>query len=285
MWLRRLWWCRRFHGAQVWLAGCGAVASAVSLAVAPPVSAQDGATRFEEVGRFSTEEATQGVAVDAGHFYAISNRRIGKYDKHTGQRVGGWEGAADGPIIHLDSGVVLDGLLYCAHSNYPGVPMVSSIEIFETDTLTHVGSHSFGIFGGSATWVDRADGFWWVAFGHYAGRGGVPDQGPAWTNLAKFDDSWRRVGGYVYPGQVVERFQAMSNSGGAWGEDGRLYATGHDEAIAFVLSLPTAGSVLDLQVTLPLTSEGQGIAWDRTQPGTLYSILRSSREVVVSTLR
>ena len=265
--------------------GFGLFAFTFGLSAAPSVSAQDSSSRFEEVRRFSTEEATQGVAVDERHFYAISNRRIGKYDKHTGQRVGGWEGARDGPIIHLDSGIVLDGLLYCAHSNYPGVPMVSSIEVFETETLEHVGSHSFGILGGSATWIDHADGYWWIAFGHYAGRGGVPDQGPAWTNLVKFDASWRRVAGYVYPSEVVERFEDMSNSGGTWGEDGRLYATGHDEGAVFVLSVPTAGSVLTLHEVIPVGAEGQGIAWDRSAPGTLYSIIRSTGEVVVSTLR
>jgi hypothetical protein len=40
----------------------------------------------------------------------------------------------------------LDDLLYCAHSTYPDVPMVSSIEIFETDTLALVGFHGFGVF-------------------------------------------------------------------------------------------------------------------------------------------
>ena len=231
--------------------GLGSIASdglallvvTLGLLTASAASAQEGSRRLEEVRRFSAEEARQGVAVDDRYFYAISNRHIGKYDKQTGERVGGWEGAPDGPIIHLNSGIVLDGRLYCAHSNYPGVPMVSSIEVFETDTLEHVESHSSGIFGGSATWIDRADGHWWVAFGHYAGFGGIPDQGPAWTNLVKFDQSWRRVAGYVYPRDVVERFQEMSNSGGAWGEDGRLYVTGHDEAAVFALSLPTAGSV------------------------------------------
>ena len=92
--------------------------------------------------------------MDADHFYAITNRRIGKYDKRSGEQVGFWEGEAEGPIIHLDGGIVLDGQLYCAHSNYPGVPMVSSTEIFDTETMDHVGSHSFGIFGGSATWLD-----------------------------------------------------------------------------------------------------------------------------------
>jgi len=265
--------------------GFGLFVIALGFLATPVASAQEPSRHFEEVRRFVAAEARQGVAVDDRHFYAISNRRIGKYDKYTGERVGGWEGAPDGPIIHLDSGIVLDGRLYCAHSNYPGVPMVSSVEVFETDTLEHVDSHSFGIFGGSATWIDRADGHWWVAFGHYAGFGGVPDQGPAWTNLVKFDDSWRRVAGYVYPRTMVERFREMSNSGGTWGEDGRLYATGHDEGAVFVLSVPTAGSVLTLHEVIPVGAEGQGIAWDRSAPGTLYSIIRSTGEVVVSTLR
>ena len=240
---------------------------------------------FEEVRRFSAEEAFQGVAVDGNHFYAISNRRIGKYEKHSGLRVGQWEGDPDGPIIHLDSRIVREGRLYCAHSNFPGVPTVSSIEVFDTDTMDHVGSHSFGIFAGSATWVDWADGYWWVAFGHYAGLGGVPDRGQDWTNVVQFDDGWRRLAGYVYPRDVVDRFETMSNSGGSWGADGLLYATGHDEAEVFVLSLPTAGSVLEVRETLPVTAEGQGIAWDRDEPGTFYSIIRSSREVVVSKLQ
>ena len=39
------------------------------LSVVPSVSAQDRPSRFEEVRRFNTEEATQGVAVDESHFY------------------------------------------------------------------------------------------------------------------------------------------------------------------------------------------------------------------------
>ena len=101
----------------------------------------------------------------------------------------------------------------------------------------------------------------------------------------KFDESWRRVAGYVYPNEVVEQFEGMSNSGGTWGSDGRLYATGHDDGVVLVLSLPTAGPVLELNETLPVTAEGQGIAWDPTESDTLYSILRSSREVVVSKRR
>lgn len=258
----------------------------LALAVlAGPAAGQQAPTRFEEVRRFAAPEAVQGVAVDDRYVYAISNRSIGKYEKATGRRVDAWEGAADGPVLHLDSGVVIDGLLYCAHSNYPGVPMTSSIEIFDPETMTHVGSHSFGITEGSATWVDRRDGHWWVTFANYTGPGGVPGRGSEWTSLVELDDDWRRVAGFVYPAEVVERFDVMSNSGGAWGDDGRLYITGHDEGTVFVLALPESGSVLRLEAELPITAEGQGIAWDRAEPGTLYSIIRSSREVVESRLR
>lgn len=254
------------------------------IAITTGANAQTG-QKFEEVRRFTAPEARQGIAVDSDCFYAITNREIGKYEKETGKLVKKWESPANGPIIHLDSGVVLDGKLYCAHSNYPGVPMASSIEIFDTKTMEHVGSHSFGIFGGSATWVDRHDGFWWVAFAHYTGSGGVPGQGPSWTMLMKFDEDWRWAGGYVYPSNIVEKFGEMSNSGGTWGEDGKLYITGHDNAEIYVMSVPDAGSVMVREATLPVTAEGQGIAWDRSEPGTMYTILRSTTAVIVSKLR
>ena len=263
------------------------LAAMLSVASIPAIGAgmQDTTGRFEEVRRFSAAEARQGVAVDERYVYAITNRAIGKYDKRTGQLLKRWEGAADGPIIHLDSGVVLDGLLYCAHSNYSDLPMESSIEVFNTETLEHVGSHSFGVMEGSATWVDRKDGFWWVAFGNYAGEGGVPGRGPEWTVLLQFDSDWRRVAGYTYPREIIKKFGEMSNSGGAWGADGSLYITGHDNAEIYRMALPTAGSVLQLLATLPVAAEGQGIAWDRSEPGMMYTILRSKAEVVVSRMK
>jgi hypothetical protein len=162
--------------------------------------------------------------------------------------------------------------------------MVSSIEVWDASTMEHVASHSFGIFGGSATWVDRHDEAWWVAFANYEGRGGQPGRGPAWTNVVRFDDEWRVAGGYVFPPDVVARFADRSNSGGAWGPDGRLYITGHDEPEIYVLELPQAGSVFELVETIPVTAEGQGIAWDPADPSTLYTILRSTSQVVVSRL-
>ncbi len=244
-----------------------------------------GSRRFVEIGRFKADEARQAVAVDKTHFYAITNRRIGKYDKATGKRVAGWEGPADGPIAHLNSGLVIEGKLYCSHSNFPEVPMASSIEIFDTETLEHIGSHSLGINIGSATWIDRRDGYWWVAFAHYSGKGGQPGQGPEWTSLVQFDRQFRRLAGYVFPRKVIEQFHGMSNSGGTLGDDGLIYATGHDLPEIYVLRLPEAGSTLQLVETLPVTAEGQGIAWDKSRPDVLYTILRSTGEVVVSRLQ
>ena len=123
--------------------------------------------RSKEVRRWPAPEANQAVAVDARHFYAIGNHVIAKYDKKTGQRVSDWECEKGNPLIHLNSGIVRDGVLYCAHSNYPSVPMVSSIEMFDTKTMRHTGTHSFGIVDGSATSIDFRQGRWYVTFGHY----------------------------------------------------------------------------------------------------------------------
>ncbi|NIR39319.1 MAG: hypothetical protein GWO22_26155, partial [Actinobacteria bacterium] len=53
--------------------------------------------------------------------------------------------------------MVLDGKIYCAHSNYRYFPMTSSIEVWDADTLEHIGSHSIGIRLGSLTWLDKHD--------------------------------------------------------------------------------------------------------------------------------
>ena len=133
--------------------------------------------RCEELRRVPTPEANQAVAADQDSLYAIGNHTIGRYDKKTGKRLAGWECENGKPLIHLDSGVVHDGVLYCAHSNYPGVPMVSSIETWDAATLRHTGSYSFGIFAGSATWVDLHKGWRYVTFAHYKNPAAPPATG------------------------------------------------------------------------------------------------------------
>ncbi len=240
--------------------------------------------QFGVVYRFDATEARQGVAVDDKYFYAVGTREIGKYDKQTGELAARWQETENGPIIHLDSGVIVEGKLYCAHSNYPGIPMTSSVEIWDAETLTHVSSHSFGIRWGSCTWIDRYGGFWWAAFAHYdklkASLG--LQQGTSWTTVVKFDDQWRDLAAWVFPEAVLQRFTPMSNSGGSWGPDGLLYCTGHDREELYAMQLPKAGSVLELVKIFPITSAGQGIAWDRSHAGVLYGIRKGESKVVVS---
>lgn len=134
------------------------------VAGAPAASA---AAALEQIGEFAVPEANQGIGVDDRYFYAVDNRTIAKYDKKTGKPAGKWEGPKDGPIMHLDSAMVMDGKIFSAHSNYSQWPMTSSLEIWDADTLEHIGTHSFGINWGSLTWVDFHNGYWWMTFANY----------------------------------------------------------------------------------------------------------------------
>ncbi len=228
-------------------------------------------------------EAGQGVAVDREFLYAINNHTIAKYRKTGGERVAVWEGGNDGPIIHLNAGVVFEGRVYCAHSNYPGVPMLSSVEIFDATTLEHAGSHSFGRTDGSLTWVDRRDGKWFACFVHYGKRGGEPGKGPEWTQIVEFDDQWRRLRGWALPAELVAHLgtRGYSVSGGAFGPRGLLYATGHDNPELYVLDFPVAGASLKWVATVPIAAEGQAFGWDPQEPGMLYTIGQKRRDIVV----
>lgn len=253
---------------------------AFSLCLVSVASAQ----QAEEVARFRAPEATQAVAVDADCFYAIANSVIGKYDKRTGQRVGEWRATDELPLKHLNSGLIRDGKLYCCNSNFPKYPETSSLEVFDPQAMRHVGTHSFGIYEGSLTWVDWRDGAWWACFAHYSEK--VNDDPQAkphtYTSLVKFDDHWRRMAGWVFPSEVLDRFAPHSSSGGGWGPDGALYATGHDRGELYRLALPKAGSTLALAGTIKLGITGQGVAWDASDPGVLFGISRPTQEVVVS---
>ncbi|MBI1312986.1 hypothetical protein GC176_16980 [bacterium] len=250
-----------------------------SLGVVAAVRAGD---RIVELRRFDAAEATQAAAVDARHFYAIANSRIGKYDRKSGELVAQWQASDEYPLTHLNSGLVREGRLYCAHSNYPKSPNISSVEIWDVESLQHVDSHSFGIYEGSLTWVDWHDDSWWAVFAHYSGQKTddplVRDH--RWTALVRFDAHWRRLEAWVFPNEVLDRFAPNSCSGGGWGSDGALYCTGHDHKEVYRLQLPQAGSTLVLTATLPAPVTGQGIAWDLERQ-LLFGIDRPRRQVVV----
>ncbi len=253
--------------------------TAVAAGVFAPAS--EAATVLEQIAELTVPEANQGVGVDERHFYAVDNQAIGKYDKTTGKLVEKWEGAREGPIVHLDSAMLMGGKLYAAHSNYPEWPMTSSVEIFDADTMEHIGSHSFGVRWGSLTWADWHDGHWWMTFANYdqrIGPGQTPYGHKANTVLVQLSGDFQPVQSWTLPKAVLDRFEDMSNSGGSWGPDGFLYLSGHDPAELYKMALPEAGSVLQLVEIVPLNIRGQGIAWDRSQPGVIYGIIRASAQ-------
>ena len=229
--------------------------------------------------RFSAAEAHQGVAVDAVHFYAITNRAIAKYRKDTGERVAGWEDEKDGHLRHLNAGVVFDGRLYAAHSNFPDRPEQSSVEIWDTGTLKHVESHPFENPPGSLTWVDRRDGKWFACFAHYR-----KTSDPSLTKLLSYDKDWKPLDSWTFPAPLIERFAGNSASGGSFGPGGNLFVTGHDARELYVLEVPEGGGELRWIATIAISSAGQAFAWDRSagREGELYSIQRKASEVIVS---
>ncbi len=238
-----------------------------------------------EIRSYRAQAARQAVAVDRDFFYAIDNRSIEKYSRSGGKLVGRWDAAGTTPIVHLNSGVVVGDRLYAAHSNYPSVPMVSSIEIFDTLTLAHIASHDLGAVEGSVTWVDRHNDRWWVGVANYDGRGGAPGRGSAQTSVIEFDDRWARVRGYGFPPELIAWFGGRSNSGGSW-KDGVLFVTGHSASAVYALRTSSAGSsVLQVVEKIAAPISGQGVAWDRQgEVRNLWGIRRSAREVVVLAL-
>jgi hypothetical protein len=234
------------------------------------------------VARWQAPEARQGVAVDTRYVYAIDNDRIGKYDKATGRAVAHWRGD---PALypHINSCVVDQGKLVCAASNHPAVPMASSVEIFEAATLEHVRSVALPPYPGSLTWIEWHDGSWYALFANYdPGHGGEPGHDHRWTLLMRLDDQFRALQSWHFPDDLLARFAPMSCSGGSWNADGLLYVTGHTRAELYALRLPKAGTVLKHVATLALPSGGQAFNWDPDRPRLLWTIDRSTHEVIAS---
>lgn len=253
-----------------------------SLPTAPKPELTRHGLAAQEIRRWNPRGANQGVAVDATHFYGIGNFIVGKYDKRTGERVAEWIGPRGGPIVHFNGGHVQDGLLVLAHSNFPQLPMASSVEWFDPATLKPVRTLSLGIRHGSLTWAERKDGFWWACFAHYNDQGGTPGLDQRWTLFGKFDDNWQLLESWLFPPQVVASWGASSSSGGSWGDDGLLYVTGHDAPELYVLRLPKLGAMLEYVTTIDIPFGGQSWAWDRSEKRVIYGINRGTREVVAA---
>jgi len=266
------------RGMLLGMAGAFCAASVSGIAA----EADKAKWKHEELRRIPATEANQGVAVDGEFFYAITNKAIGKYRKDTGEKAASWTAAKDEPFIHLNAGIVHEGKLYCAHSNFPRTPMVSSVEMWDTATLKHVGRHSFGQYIGSLTWLDRKDGHWIACFVHYAKNGGEAGRGPEQTRIVQFDNDWKEMAKWSLPPSLIKKFGDYSSSGGAFGPEGKLFITGHDAKELYVLEFPKTGSVMEWVGTVPISAEGQAFNWDKKEAGMLYSISRKPKEVIVS---
>lgn len=237
-----------------------------------------------ELGRWSVREANQGVAVDAEHFYGIGNHALVKHRKDTGERVAEWIGLRGGPIVHFNAGYVDGDQLVLAHSNFPQLPMASSLEIHDARTLQPLSSHSFGIRLGSLTWAVRHRGSWWACFANYNDSGTTPGFDQRWTHFGQFDDRWQLLQSWLFPPQVIAIWGRSASSGGDWGDDGLLYVTGHDAPELYVLRLPRHGVTLEYVTTIDVPFEGQAWAWDRSVAGerVIYGISRARQEVIAA---
>lgn len=272
------------NGRMFFFAGCLACVAGLSAALAAAVDDEPvPLLQASEIRHFDAPAGLQGVAVDDRHFYVVLDSVIRKHDKETGRLLNTWNGGDNPGARHLNSCKIYGDEITCANSNYPQVPMASSIETFDRNSLQHKTSHSLGIYIGSLTWLDKQeDGFWWAAFAHYGGDGGTPGKDTGWTSLAKFDTGWRRVAGWVFPAGVLARMAPFSTSGGAWGPDGLLYVMGHDLPEMYVLRLPKSGSVLEHVATVMLAAEGQAFSWDKSTDGrVVFTVSRASQQIKV----
>lgn len=237
----------------------------------PACGEDQSAAVWRESGVLPAPEANQAAAVDEKFVYAIGNSAIAKYDRVTKQRLA----VSTGEATHLNSGFVLQGRIYCAHSNYPKTPEQSEIKSLDVDTMRLSTFKDFGSFGGSLTWVVRRDDHWWCNFARYGDDN-------AHTFLVKFDDKWRELGRWTYPRGVIRELRTYSLSGGIWWKDS-LLVTGHDDPVLFRLRLPERGTVLEFVEKQSVPFTGQGIAID-PQTGGLVGINRPKRQIVFATL-
>ena len=235
------------------------------------------AQQYVEVASFDAYTARQAVAVDNEFFYAINNTMIVKYNRQ-GDSITSQSYAQSSPLPglkHLNSGIIVNGKLYCAHSNYPELPMVSSIEIFDTETLDHTGSISFGIDVGSCTWILPCKDGWYVFFAHYEKM--QPGRDVSWSQLVNFDFKWSKTQAWVLPKELLPKVSPYSLSGAIL-IDGVFYCTGHDAKECYLLKIPDKGPYLEWKGTVSVPFEGQGIAVDES--GDLWGISRKRKKVV-----
>ncbi len=222
-------------------------------------------TRF-----IASPDATQAAAVTNRHAYAISNTLVAQYDRNSGNLLG-TATAAD--ALHLNSGFVRDGKIYCAHSNYPVEPHESDIRVFDPATRALTVFHRFESPPGSLVWCIQGGGNWWCCFAWYRDEN-------ARTVLIEYANGGldRELRRFTFPEEVVADWDGMSASGGIWDDD-TLLVSHHHYPVLYRLALPAEGTVLESIEALNCPFPGQGIAADPVTGG-LVGIDRQARRIV-----
>ena len=222
-------------------------------------------------------EANQGVAVDNEFYYAISNTKISKHYKTSGELVASWQANVEDSRFkhfkHMNSGTVINGKLYVAHSRYNIDPNDNTLEVFLINgkMMEHEKTIRMPRKHGSLTWADKhPDGSWWICYAVYGE--GINQN----TKLVKYqykNEEFVEEKSWFFPKEVVENWGDMSCSGGSWGPDGKLYTTGHDHKKAFVLELDHSDKLKYIRTENNMGFFGQAIAWDRfTDKSILWGI-------------
>ena len=248
------------HDRRVWFC-------LLAVAMTTIAGGDEPAAGWKQTRVLAAPEAHQAAAADQRFAYAISSTQVARYDRQTGKRLAVSMGAAR----HLNSGCLLKGKLYCAHSNYPLVPEQSEIKALDLETMRLTTFKEFGDAGGSLTWAIPEGAAWWCNFARYGDDN-------ARTFLVKYDVDWKELGRWTYPPELIRHLGRYSLSGGIW-HNGVLLVTGHDDPVVFRLRLPAEGAVLDLIDRQAVPFTGQGIAADPATGG-LVGINRAKKQIV-----
>lgn len=234
-----------------------------------PVAAELPKSRgaYVVTGTMASPFANQAAAADEKYVYAVDNTLVAKYDRASGKELG----RSTGKAFHLNSGFLADGMLYCAHSNYPKNPHQSDIRVLNPQTMKLEIFHAFEDPPGSLTWAVRRGEDWWCQFAHYGSDNGK-------SLLVRYAPGWKETGRWSFPPALVADWGAYSLSGGIWqGDD--LLTTGHDKKVIYRLKAPKEGQVVELAEVIPGPFPGQGIASGLAK-GEVVGIDRGKRQVV-----
>jgi hypothetical protein len=247
--------------------------SSVVLVLAMLADLPLGKGTYQPTRTLKSPDATQAAVADAQHVYAVSNRRVAKYDRATGQLLAVSTGMAE----HLNFGILHEGRIYLAHSNYPKQPEESDLRVLDPGEMQLSVFHTFANPPGSLTWAIPKNNEWWCHFAHYG------DQNHR-SVLVRYRADWTEIGRFTYPSALITDWGRNSLSGGIWLDD-RLLATGHDAQRVYRLRLPKAGTVMEFVDVIPAPFTGQGFAQDAATVGGLVGIHRAKRQILFATFQ